>query len=721
MYPSTPNDTSLYTDRSPATERIKARKHIEVEPDSGSEDSQPLKKSTSRELNEVLRGVVDVTPLAKNSSGASEASQLGYSSSKLISNWYEHECESECCPVRWSEFDNVDADNADLTKRCSSIPIIHRHSFVNKHWVTQSITIHDPDMREVFGVVLAKYQDLDLELQNWTFKPPFMPLVHRWETLKEYHATATPGSAKNASSVLLAFLAPVIASSVVSLARTQRTGKVSFQNVWQIFPPSSIVITKFYGVDTICRVVKYRKRPADRCNPEGWVIDMEYIDWNGEKCGWMTTTMTIWEFDGFKRVTGLPVYPLSFASDPENIKAEMVERGRKFEAMRGYNFMVANGTKILLEAEKPEQRPVSGKVCIDAEAFYRICNQVKPKLRPLSGHVDADSDKPGDEDADACMSEPEFEGDFTVAPVEVPTAAKGPAERKEDLTPLGASELLMTTPWMKGFDLKSKEFCELNISELKDMTWNDEAFEKLVLPSGEKELAWAFVENKSMSTSDFDDFILDKGRGLIILMFGPPGVGKTFTAEAVADRSRVPLYSMSAGDLGIQPSEVEKALERALELCRMWNAMLLLDEADVFLGERTSESLARNELVSIFLTKLEYYQGILFLTTNRISSIDHAFQSRVDLFLPYHDLTSQARRQVWENFIERAGRDKFDITAESLDKLSELNLNGREIKNLIKSAQLLSLKSGEKVPMDRLCLLADKRVQALKCLDKNEG
>jgi hypothetical protein len=173
---------------------------------------------------------------------------------------------------------------------------------------------------------------------------------------------------------------------------------------------------------------------------------------------------------------------------------------------------------------------------------------------------------------------------------------------------------------------------------------------------------------------------------------------------------------MSAGDLGIQPAEVEKALERSLELCRMWNAMLLLDEADVFLGARTNESLARNELVSIFLTKLEYYQGILFLTTNRISSIDHAFQSRVDLFLPYHDLAPAARRTVWENFIDRAGRDRFELDEGSLEKLSQLTLNGREIKNLIKSAQLLSMKSGGKIPMERLYMLADKRVQALSML-----
>ncbi|KAH6871416.1 P-loop containing nucleoside triphosphate hydrolase protein [Thelonectria olida] len=706
--------------RTKATART--RKHDEVDSDEEAEEVQTIKESSSEELTEVLRGVVDITPLAMNSTGASEASQLGYSSSKLISNWYQHKCQYNSCPLRWSEFDNVDDEDVDLNKRCASIPIVHRHVYVNKHWVTQSITIHDPAMRTILGVVLAKYQDLDLELQNWTFEPPFMPLVHRWESLKEYHANATPGAVKNASSALLAFLTPILASSVVSLARTKRTGKVCFDDVWQIFPPSSVVLTKFYGIETICRVVKYRKRLEDRCgNPAGWVIDMEYVDWNGEKCGWTTTTLTIWEFEGFKRVTGLPVYPLSFTSDPAKTKADMVERGRKFEAMRGYHLMVANGTKILLEAEKPEQRPVAGKVCVDAEAFYRVCNVVRPKLRPLGGQVDSDSDEADEDEVDARMSDTEFEAKFTVAPIEAATAAKGPAERTEDLTPLSEEELLMTTPWVKGFDLKSKEFCELHISDLKDWTWNDEAFEKLVLPGGEKELAWAFVENKSLSKSDFDDFIPDKGRGLIILMFGPPGVGKTFTAEAVAERSRVPLYSMSAGDLGIQPSEVEKALERALELCRMWNAMLLLDEADVFLGERTSESLARNELVSIFLTKLEYYQGILFLTTNRISSIDHAFQSRVDLFLPYHDLTNKARRQVWENFIDRAGRDRFEVTAESLDKLSELSLNGREIKNLIKSAQLLSLKSGDKVPMERLFLLADKRVQALKCLEGDKA
>ncbi|KAM0810538.1 putative AAA+ ATPase domain-containing protein [Seiridium cardinale] len=669
--------------------------------------------NSTKHLAQVLEGV-DVAPLAKSSSGTDEAPKLGYST-KLISNWYHHKCQHNSCQARWSEFAVVDEDELDLKQRSLEIPIVHRHEYVNKHWVTASITVQDPAMRTVLADVLHKYQDLDLEVENWTFQPPFMPLVHRWETLKAYQLKADDSKLKNAASALLAFLTPILASSVLSLAQTLKTGKVDFDSVWQIFPPSSLVLTRFFGVDTICRVLKYKRIDGCGSQPDAWAIDMEYVDWNGETTGFTTTQLKIWEFDDFRRVLALPVFPISFLADVEKTKTTMIERGRKFEALRGYHYMLSNGTKVLLETEKREQRPVAGKVCIDAYAYYRSCNLVKPMLRAL--YADEDEQDGDEEQGDAEMPDTQYETDFAVAPVESASAAKGPAERNEDLRRLTDEHCLLATPWLKGFDMKSKDWCELRVDDLKQMLWNDEAFDKLVLPGGEKDLAWAFVENKSLSKAGFDDFIPDKGRGLIILMFGPPGVGKTFTAEAVAERSRVPLYSMSAGDLGIQPTEVEKALERALELCRMWNAMLLLDEADVFLGARTNESLARNELVSIFLTKLEYYQGILFLTTNRVSSIDHAFQSRVDLFLPYHDLEPKARRQVWENFIDRAGRDNFEVDDSSLEKLSHLSLNGREIKNLIKSAQLLSLKSGGKVPMDRLYMLADKRNQALRVLD----
>ncbi|KAK8087583.1 hypothetical protein PG997_002544 [Apiospora hydei] len=186
---------------------------------------------------------------------------------------------------------------------------------------------------------------------------------------------------------------------------------------------------------------------------------------------------------------------------------------------------------------------------------------------------------------------------------------------------------------------------------------------------------------------------------------------------------------MSAGDLSTDPSEVEQALNRAFYCCTLWNAVMLLDEADVFLAKRTIEGLERNELVSIFLRKLEHYQGVLFLTTNRMESVDAAFQSRIDLMLPFDPLTEAARAEVWRNFVAtNGGSDRFGISSEDIAQLAAMDLNGREIKNLVKTALVLnvaenSIDEGEgegkgkgKVAGDNLLKLAKMRIRAQQLL-----
>jgi AAA+ superfamily predicted ATPase len=155
------------------------------------------------------------------------------------------------------------------------------------------------------------------------------------------------------------------------------------------------------------------------------------------------------------------------------------------------------------------------------------------------------------------------------------------------------------------------------VEYIQPVQWNVQAFDKLVLPPSQKQLIKALVESHQDSHSNFDDFIEGKGRGLNIVLHGAPGTGKTYSAESIADYTKSPLYVLSAGDLGADPVEMEKSLSRTLRLCTIWNAVLLLDEADVFLEERSLHDLERNALVSIFLRLLEYYSGILFLTTNR--------------------------------------------------------------------------------------------------------
>lgn len=163
----------------------------------------------------------------------------------------------------------------------------------------------------------------------------------------------------------------------------------------------------------------------------------------------------------------------------------------------------------------------------------------------------------------------------------------------------------------------------------RPVEWGNDAFNSLVLEPRKKNLVYSLVAQHTLGTKTFDDIVIGKGKGLIGLLSGRPGCGKTLTAEAISEETQRPLYMVSAGELGTQPKEVDERLTLVLELARKWNAILLLDEADVFLHKRNDIDVNRNALVSIFLRQLEYFKGILILTTNRIDIFDPAFESKL--------------------------------------------------------------------------------------------
>ena len=94
-----------------------------------------------------------------------------------------------------------------------------------------------------------------------------------------------------------------------------------------------------------------------------------------------------------------------------------------------------------------------------------------------------------------------------------------------------------------------------------------------------------------------------------MVLHGSPGTGKTLTAECIAESLKRPLMRVSVGDLGTNSAAVQSVLDRTLKIAQCWSAVLLLDEADVFLEQRTSNDIHRNALVTVFLNLLEYYQG----------------------------------------------------------------------------------------------------------------
>ena len=182
---------------------------------------------------------------------------------------------------------------------------------------------------------------------------------------------------------------------------------------------------------------------------------------------------------------------------------------------------------------------------------------------------------------------------------------------------------------------------------------------------------------------------------------------------------RKPLYIVTAGDLGITAAEVEKTLGAVLDLCQTWDALVLIDEADIFLERRTSTEIQRNALVCVMLRLLEYYSGCLFLSSNRAAdSIDPAIASRITVMLGYPPLDAAGRAKVWRNLIELVPPLPIDkATGQPLERVlqnprrapkyrqvlldedyatlgAKYDLNGRQIKNSIVLARALARERG---------------------------
>ncbi|KAK0451616.1 P-loop containing nucleoside triphosphate hydrolase protein [Armillaria borealis] len=235
-----------------------------------------------------------------------------------------------------------------------------------------------------------------------------------------------------------------------------------------------------------------------------------------------------------------------------------------------------------------------------------------------------------------------------------------------------------------GFNLVTKEWTSFLVEKLKEVIFDEHAWDHLVLDEDVKTLIKGLVEvtkNKTSSSKMINDVISGKGGGLRL-------PGKTLTAESVAELLRRPLYMVGSSELSARPPELEINLRSTLSLATAWDAVLLIDEADVFLEQRSLHELERNALVSVALRVLEYHRGVLFLTTNRIKTFDEAFLSRFSIAIKYPELDVAGRRAIWQKFFSLAD---CTVSAEDLENLAAKSFNGRTIKNMVRTAQALAL------------------------------
>lgn len=289
------------------------------------------------------------------------------------------------------------------------------------------------------------------------------------------------------------------------------------------------------------------------------------------------------------------------------------------------------------------------------------------------------------------------------------------------------AEFYLCAPTLRGYSLVTKRWGRFAIEQLRDIRWDSNPLQHLVLPEEKKALI------RSLVNADQDRMITDviagKSGGFLVVLHGKPGTGKTLTAEAAAQNARKPLMIVSGTELGDPGLGMETVLRDTLYLCKTWGALLLIDEAEVYLEARSVGDVRRNAMVSIFLRLLEYHQQVIFLTTNHISRLDAAFKSRIAVAMKYPDLEVAGREEIWRRFVEMAGvaivdkiplaeESSSSITKKELRKLAMKELNGRyfvpliplnyrQIKNSVRTAQAVAAEHNEPINFLQLSRVLD--------------
>ncbi|BBP04733.1 hypothetical protein TPL01_31510 [Sulfuriferula plumbiphila] len=247
--------------------------------------------------------------------------------------------------------------------------------------------------------------------------------------------------------------------------------------------------------------------------------------------------------------------------------------------------------------------------------------------------------------------------------------------------PRGLFTQLPVHPYIFMFHLDLHHYLWVHVDDIAPYEYQPALKQKLILPPEQTDLIDILTAEMDVL---MDDIVAGKSGGTTVLCAGPAGVGKTLTAEVYSEIIQRPLYRVHSGQLGLNVAAMETALKDVLTRAQRWGAVMLIDEADVYI-KRRDDNIAMNAVVGVFLRVLEYFNGLLFLTTNRVDDIDEAIVSRCIAMIRYYPPDSEARRRIWQVMLEQFA---LEIDGTLLDELVELfpSASGRDIKGLAKLA-----------------------------------
>ncbi|KAI0385879.1 P-loop containing nucleoside triphosphate hydrolase protein [Hypomontagnella monticulosa] len=563
----------------------------------------------------------------------------------------------------------------------SAYALVIRRKYEEQKPCKTTLQVNSSHIQKAFRDVVKSYFAVpsdftsSLELHN-----PFQMLAHHWDELDEYRQSADDATAREHLDLLFEFMEHEVKPDRDRALKMIQKQQIAFDNAWFIYRPGDILYTEVNGHPwlLVCQKTAYEENAEIGPYME---VHCSYTDHNGVLAGEATHVVSLMQRSKFPAgnavsITDLDVFPRRFVKEGDSLERRLKERGETFLSLKDLSTMAYDGAAEWLK--EPPYNYYSSSSCKFRGVWLPYTE---------TGRIVLDRKTFGEEQplakARIKMMEPQ--------PVHCP-------------------------PYTIGYSLGRKQWCRFFVDYIRDVNWNPDAWDSLVLPDKEKRLLRALISSHAYSKNPRDS-MQSKGKGLVVLLHGTPGSGKTLTAETAAEGTKKALVSTSVGELNKGTSVAwgsaafEKELKRVLQYATIWQAVVLLDEADVFLEARKdSANPDRNALVAVFLRELEYFGGIVFLTTNRVDSFDVAMKSRIHLSLSYTPPEIEVRRRIWLHCLGNVPVNAKEIDVDStVGFLVTAKLNGREIANAVNTARTLARFDGAPLRLGHIETVLDVR------------
>lgn len=385
---------------------------------------------------------------------------------------------------------------------------------------------------------------------------------------------------------------------------------------------------------------EHREYDSDDEESAAFIVHAYYLEYTGEEFCVVTKAFTIPPYENSVPVSSLPVFPVRFVPNWQAMLEDTKDIGNKtlhyietkHASYEGWSVIRTPAGEKMTDASGNQlnrSEHINSDIMVDFVEAFQACPAWKPKrvvLRPQKAVPKIVSDEfpiiwwP-DESRGRVLSEiseivplitgvhirqqNEFLSRDALLSKLIQNDNRGKLSTREYLT---EEDKCLLTGRVFGYVFQERKFVGMEIQRMWQSSGTRNALDSLSISPMTKDLIQRSVQGhllqRTMERLDGQqknlDFIHGKGGGLFILLYGIPGVGKTATAEAIAQANGKPLFKITCGDLGLTPDKVETSLKEIFRLAGVWDCILLLDEVDTFFSARSKgdSAMQKNALVS---------------------------------------------------------------------------------------------------------------------------